>query len=60
MLVKVTAKGLKTLQNCSKKKDNQDIYDALVASAQNNNTVFVHEYCRQSYTDKKKFLEDKQ
>ena len=60
LLVKVTAKGLKTLQNCSKKKNDQDIYDALVASAQNNNTVFVHEYCRKSYTDKRKFSEDKQ
>ena len=54
ILVKITAKGQKTLQSFSKKKNDQDIYDALAASEQNNNILYVHEAGRKSYTDKRK------
>ena len=58
-LVTLTAKGMKTLQTFSKKRDEQDIHAAILASENNKNNLHVHELCRKSFTDKRKLLKDK-
>ena len=49
-LATVSAKGLNTLLCFSKKRDETDIYAALLASQENNNKLYVHESCRKPFT----------
>ena len=59
-LIKVTEKGLPSLLEFSKKRNEDCIYESLTKSKKENIQVFVHESCRKRFTDKRKLPTNKQ
>ena len=53
-LIKVKQKGIKTLVECSKKRNEPEILNTLEDANLNHKDIFVHTNCRKSFTDKRK------
>ena len=53
-LIKVTEKGLSSLTEFSKKRNEDGIYQLLIKSKTENTHVLVHENCRKRFNDKRK------
>lgn len=59
-LIKVKEKGLSSLIDCSKKRNEDSICQSLIKSQIENTGVFVHENCRKRFTNKRRISIDKQ
>ena len=55
-LIKVTEKGIKTLIDCSKRRNESEILNTLEDANLNHKDIFVHIKCRKTFTDKRKLL----
>ena len=53
-LIKVTEKGLSSLIEFSKKRNEDGIYQLLIKAKTENSHVLVHENCREQFNDKRK------
>ena len=58
-LATVTERGQKTLEYHGKKKDDTQIYEALVQARKSSTQVHVHSACRKAFTDKRKLGKEK-
>ena len=59
-LTKVKEKGLSSLIDCSKKRNEDSIYHSLINLKKENTEVFVHENCRKWFNNKRRISTDKQ
>ena len=55
-LVKVTEKGLNTLMECSRKREDNVLTESFEEARKNHFDIWVHNECRKPYTDKRKLL----
>ena len=53
-LIKLTAKGLKTLCQYAEKREDLHVKEEIDSHHNNGQDVFVHDDCRKSFTDKRK------
>ena len=53
-LIKVTEKGLSSLIEFSKKRNEDGIYQLLIKAKTENSHILVHENCREQFNDKRK------
>ena len=53
-LIKVTEKGIKTLEYTSRKRNKKDIQNLLLDASRKKMNVMVHSDCRKTFTDKRK------